>query len=126
MAESNKTILTLGALIIAGVALFFIGSYVGNAFYSPKSTLTTTQKGEVLWMLNKCKSVSLSENFGTTKGTIIGDDACIAMAPGTRCIFSAVKVERGTFVGDDSLLSLRGCKEGVPAGNYLEAMCCLP
>ncbi len=38
MVESNKTILTLGALIIAGVALFFIGSYVGNAFYSPKTT----------------------------------------------------------------------------------------
>ena len=64
MAESNKTILTLGALIIAGVALFFIGSYIGNAVFSKRPALTTAQKTEVLNMLNKCQLEDVSSDIG--------------------------------------------------------------
>ena len=88
MAESNKTILTLGALIIAGVALFFIGSYVGNAFYSPKSALTTAQKTEVLNMLKNCNFVEVSYNSSLKLNmtSITGNEMCNKLATGTICI----------------------------------------
>ncbi len=67
MAESNKTILTLGALIIAGVALFFIGSYVGQTIKVGKSKFGTDvyTKVEVDSLFSKLKITDIPTAVAT-------------------------------------------------------------
>ena len=99
MAESNKTILTLGALIIAGVALFFIGSYVGNAVFSKRPALTTVQKQEVLGMLNKCIVTSITSEVDTK--TTCNDVCNMVEKEGnlSNIKYTCVSAGEGAFIG---------------------------
>ena len=84
MVKSDKTILTLGLLVIAGVALFFIGSYVGNVVFSKRPALTTAQKQEVLNVLSNCKRISV--NADLFKEIITGQEICKIGMPGSSCL----------------------------------------
>ncbi len=87
IVDKNKNLI-IGLLIVAIIAVFFLGSFTGQAFWSQTKTttqaLTSAQKVVVLSLLHNCQpfpQVSYT-NDGTT-----GDELCIKDLPGSICLF---------------------------------------